>query len=485
MLFNSLEFLLFFPLVTVLYFVFPTRFRWVLLLAASCYFYMAFVPIYIIILGTTIVIDYFAGIQIEKSEGKRRKSILLLSLVCNIGILFVFKYYNFINTNLSFLTDTFGVANSLPFLTILLPIGLSFHTFQAMSYTLEVYYGRQKAERHFGIYALYVMFYPQLVAGPIERPQNILHQLKEHHPFNYENVKAGLLLMAWGMFKKVVIADRLAMFVNTVYGDPTSFSSTSMLVATLFFSLQIYCDFSGYSDIAIGSAQVMGIKLMTNFNKPYGSRSVSEFWTRWHISLSSWFRDYVYIPLGGNRVVTWRRYYNLLIVFLLSGLWHGANWTFVVWGLLHAVFLISGLMTKSLQDRASSTLERRGLSYVNSFIHIAFTFLLVTFAWAFFRAANTTEAVFILKQAVSASIHFDGPALLDDLVRAGLGLNYFLLSIFLVVLLLVIHNLSINSVPEWIRGQTPVYRWTLYYMLLLSMILFGIYERSQFIYFQF
>ncbi|OFZ56311.1 MAG: alginate O-acetyltransferase, partial [Bacteroidetes bacterium RIFCSPHIGHO2_02_FULL_44_7] len=319
MLFNSLQFLIFFPTVTTLYFILPHRFRWFLLLIASCIFYMAFIPAYILILLVTIVVDYIAGILIEKSQGKKRKLYLLISIVANIGFLAFFKYYNFASTNLTELAQFLHWNYSVPVLSIILPIGLSFHTFQAMSYTIEVYRGKQVAERHFGIYALYVLFYPQLVAGPIERPQNLLHQFREEHSFDYRRVTDGLKLMLWGLFKKVVIADRAAVFVDTVFNSPGDFQGVSFIIAAALFSFQIYCDFSGYSDIAIGAAQVMGFKLMDNFNRPYFSKSIAEFWKRWHISLSTWFKDYLYIPLGGNRVGKPRWYFNLFFVFLLSG----------------------------------------------------------------------------------------------------------------------------------------------------------------------
>jgi D-alanyl-lipoteichoic acid acyltransferase DltB (MBOAT superfamily) len=257
---------------------------------------MYFVPIYIVILMGTIVIDYIAGIFIEKNEGKKRKAFLILSLIANIGVLAVFKYYNFFTENVNYIFSLNNFSVKLPYLSILLPIGLSFHTFQAMSYTIEVYRGNQKAEYNFGIYALYVMFYPQLVAGPIERPQNVLHQFYEKHHFDYNNAVTGLRLMLWGMFKKVVIADRLSQTTDAVFNNPGEYSATSIFIATIFFSFQIYCDFSGYSDIAIGSARVMGYRLMLNFNRPYNAKTITEFWRRWHISLSTWFKDYLYIP---------------------------------------------------------------------------------------------------------------------------------------------------------------------------------------------
>jgi len=350
MLFNSFEFLIFFIIVTSLYFSIPHKFRWALLLFASCVFYMFFIPAYILILIFTIVIDYFAGILIENAVGKKRKHFLWLSLAANIGVLAFFKYYNFFNENLTEILSVSGTKNPIPYLNIILPIGLSFHTFQAMSYTIEVYRNHQKAERHFGIYALYVLFYPQLVAGPIERPQNLLHQFREKHFFEYNRVVDGLKLMAWGLFKKVVIADRLAAMVDVVYDDPSHHFGLQVIIATVFFAFQIYCDFSGYSDMAIGAARIMGFKLMTNFNRPYFSKSISEFWKRWHISLSTWFRDYLYIQLGGNKVVRSRWYFNLFITFVISGLWHGANWTYIIWESLHGAYLIFALVTKNWRN---------------------------------------------------------------------------------------------------------------------------------------
>jgi alginate O-acetyltransferase complex protein AlgI len=301
MLFNSIDFLIFFPAVTILYFLLPHKFRWSLLLVSSCVFYMFFIPKYIIILAFTITIDYFAGIFLEKIKEDKRRIFLIISIISNIGILFVFKYFNFFNFNIHKVAEFLHWNYSFEGLKIILPIGLSFHTFQSLSYIIEIYIGKQKAEKNFGIFALYVMFYPQLVAGPIERPQNVLHQFHEKHSFDFEQLVDGLKIILWGLFKKVVIADRLSLFVNQVYGNPESHKGIQFIIATIFFGFQIYCDFSGYSDIAIGSAKVMGFKLMVNFNRPYLSKSISEFWTRWHISLSSWFRDYVYIPLGGNR----------------------------------------------------------------------------------------------------------------------------------------------------------------------------------------
>jgi len=401
MLFNSAAFLIFFPVVTTAYFLLPHRFRWTLLLAASCYFYMAFIPKYIFILAITITVDYFAGLGLEKFEGRKKRWILMASIVTNIGMLAFFKYFNFANENLAMLAKFIGWNYPLHTLSIILPIGLSFHTFQSLSYTIEVYRGTQKAERHFGYLALYVMYYPQLVAGPIERPQNILHQLHTEQRFDYQRVTDGLKWMAWGMFKKVVVADRMVLFVNPVYNYPTHHNGPALVFATLAFAIQIYCDFSGYSDIALGSAQLMGVKLMKNFDHPYFARSISEFWRRWHISLSTWFRDYVYIPLGGNRVAKPRWAFNLFITFLISGLWHGADWTYIIWGALHGSYFVLSALTEPFWKHLSALMRLDRLPRLKIAISTLMTFSLVTFAWIFFRSATLTDALYIVRHLVS------------------------------------------------------------------------------------
>lgn len=445
---------------------------------------MAFVPLYILILGFTIVIDYFAGIFLEESHGKRKRIFLIASLIANIGVLAIFKYYNFINENFSFLLHGFGLENPIPYLSIILPIGLSFHTFQAMSYTIEVYRGHQKAERNFGIYALYVMFYPQLVAGPIERPQNLLHQFRAKYDFDYDRVTSGLRLMGWGLFKKVVIADRLAIVVDTVYNNPQGYNSLSLIIATVFFSFQIFCDFSGYSDMAIGAARVMGFKLMTNFDKPYQSKSIHEFWKRWHISLSTWFRDYLYISIGGNRVTIPRWYLNLFIVFLVSGLWHGANWTFIVWGALHGFYLVFAIITKDVRERINRFLFLDKLS----FLPVLTTFVLVAFAWVFFRAENISTAFYIIETSVTGfpqivSSIFQGQPVFEYL---GLSFRQMLLSVFLIILLETVHVVQNRIDIGRFFMRRPVYvRWAVYYALILIIIFYGVFENRQFIYFQF
>ena len=477
MLFNSLSFLLFFPVVTILYFLLPHKTRWFLLLSASCFFYMFFKPVYILILFFTIVIDYFAGILIEKEiEPHKRKKYLIASLIANIGVLAIFKYYNFINSNIDGLVNYFGYTNPIPYLNILLPIGLSFHTFQAMSYTLEVYNRKQKAEHHFGIYALYVMYYPQLVAGPIERPQNMLHQFYVKQYFDLERTREGLKLIIWGLFKKIVIADRLALCVNEVFNNVHYYQGGPLLLAVFFFTFQIYCDFSGYSDIARGCSKVMGIELMKNFNAPYLARSIKEFWSRWHISLSTWFRDYLYIPLGGNKGTRFKVYKNIFIVFLVSGLWHGANWTFIIWGLIHAFFNIFGIANKKRFDSWLSAYK--GLRIFKSFFAWATTFLIVSLAWIFFRANNLNDAFYVFKNAPKIDIrHF---------ISIPIFSYFYYISCFVFILLLFIveyynEHAGINRLLLKSSKLTFAY----FSILFLLIYIFGVFEKQSFIYFQF
>lgn len=493
MLFNSIDFLIFFSVVIPLYFILPYRFRVLMLLLASCYFYMFFVPIYIVILFSTIVIDYFAGILIEKSEGKKRKAFLLLSLIANIGILSYFKYFNFLNENLTLLLHSLHVNNTIPNLSILLPIGLSFHTFQAMSYTIEVYRRKQQSERNFITYALYVMFFPQLVAGPIERPQNLLHQFKEKHTFDYCRVTSGLKLMAWGLFKKVVIADRLSSMVGFVYDNPTIFNGLPIVLSTIFFSIQIYCDFSGYSDIAIGSARIMGIDLMKNFDRPYASRSIPEFWRRWHISLSTWFKDYLYIPLGGNKRKRGRVFLNLMIVFLISGLWHGASWNFIIWGAIHGSLIIlymifSGLF-KSKNEKVINWVQR----FFKNAISIVIVFCLTSIAWIFFRARTFDDAKYLLNHLPR---DFSGQLIrmktftLDEWIsHVYLGtsrVNFIIAVSGIIVLLLIEYFQAKFNLVRRISSSIPVVRFSAYAILLLVILYFGVFDKNiQFIYFQF
>jgi alginate O-acetyltransferase complex protein AlgI len=484
MLFNSFHFLIFFSVVFFFYFAIPHTYRWLLLLLSSCYFYMAFIPIYILILGFTIVVDYFAGIFIEKTKGKIRKVFLITSLIANIGVLVIFKYYNFFNENLTLLLHGFALTNPFPFLSILLPIGLSFHTFQAMSYTIEVYRENHHAEHHFGIYALYVMFFPQLVAGPIERPGNLLHQFREKHNFDYERVTDGLRLMAWGLFKKVVIADRLAVVVDTVNAHPQLYNSLSLIISAIFFAFQVYCDFSGYSDIAIGAARVMGFTLMKNFNFPYCARTFSEFWRRWHISLSSWFRDYLYFSMGGNRVTVLKWCFNIFVVFLISGLWHGANWTYIIFGALQGFFVVFGMRTQNIRNKWR---EKLYLHKITSLQYVT-TFLLFALSLIIFRANNIHDAFYMEYHLFSGIPNLFSCLVHHQSVFQNLGVNKieFSLSLFLIILLECIQYMQRRiNVVQFIKEKPMYVRWALYYFIFAAIIFLGVFENRQFIYFQF
>jgi alginate O-acetyltransferase complex protein AlgI len=470
MLFNSQAFLLFFPLVTLLYYFLPHRFRWLLLLVASCVFYMFFIPYYIIILFITILIDYFAGIWIERSTGRARTWYLWVSIVSTCLVLFVFKYYNFFIDNFNGIARLLDWHYSIEALKIILPIGLSFHTFQSLSYVVEVYRGNQKAETDFGIYSLYVMYYPQLVAGPIERPQNLLHQFKREHTFKFQNFYRGLRLMLYGFFMKLVVADRLSIYVDAVYNNNGQHTGTSLALATFFFAFQIYCDFAGYSSIAIGASRMMGIALMTNFRRPYLSSSISEFWRRWHISLSTWFKDYLYISLGGSRVKSAaRRYGNLLITFLVSGFWHGANWTFVIWGGLNGAYLIA---ENSLQSTRLGRLAQR----LPRIFKVVYVFMLIGFSWIFFRSTSVTEATAIIGKIMTLHGKLFVPPDPEILIYCFLGV--FFISVIEIFYEAVYRRRKLSRIYTSLN-----YGFMLF--LIISIALLGVFNGGQFIYFQF
>lgn len=489
MLFNTLEFLLFFPTVVLLYFITPFKKRWLVLLIVSYYFYMSWKVEYALLLVISTLVDFYCGKQMAKYvERKRRKPFLYLSILTNLGILFTFKYFNFFTEAISDTGNLLGIEVYSPVHNLILPIGISFYTFQTMSYSIDIYYGRIKPETRLGIFALFVTFFPQLVAGPIERAGNLLSQFKQKHYFNYDRVTAGLKLMAWGMFKKVVIADNLALLVNPVYNNPSDYEGISLIIATIFFAFQIFCDFSGYSDIAIGAARVMGFKLMENFRRPYHAKSIAEFWSRWHISLSTWFRDYVYIPLGGNRVIKWRWYYNLFITFLVSGLWHGANWTFVVWGALHGFYLIFAIITEKSRNRISQYLGLNNYPRLNKWLQSITVFILVCFSWIFFRATNISEAFYIIHHSVTGigniadifSGQYAHVLLLDQ------GKNIFIVSVMGIMVMEMVHWLQRKGSVTQMLSLKPVwFRWSMYYIYILAVLLFGEFGQEEFIYFQF
>jgi len=480
MLFNSLEFIVFFPLVVAAYFALNPRYRWVLLLLASYYFYMCWNYKYIVLILFSTVVDYAAARLMYKSETKKRKRLfLILSLFSNLGLLFFFKYFSFFGENINALFDQVNIFYNVPAYDFLLPVGISFYTFQTLSYTIDVYKGARKPEYHIGKFALYVAFFPQLVAGPIERSSRLLPQFHKAHKFEYERVKNGIILMVWGFFKKVVIADRLSEYVNEVYNNPEVYGGFQDLIATFFFGSQIYCDFSGYSDIAIGSAMVLGYDLMTNFRRPYLSRSIREFWGRWHISLSTWFRDYLYIPLGGNRVVKWRWYYNLFITFLISGLWHGANWTFVAWGALHGAYLVLAILTTKFRDSYSQSTGLSNIKWLGNFLNLIWTFGLVYFAWIFFRANNLSDAIHFITNIFDFSTYNMDVQLFH--FKADFYLSFVLIGFLAFVEILQEKYNLIQRLTQ----QKAVVKWLLFFVILGSIFILGKWDESDFLYFQF
>ena len=441
---------------------------------------MAFIPVYILILLVTILIDYFAGIYLERVQDHgRKKALLWLSIFSTCTVLFVFKYYDFFTGSFVGVAGLFGWHLPHRAISIILPIGLSFHTFQSLSYVVEVYRGKQKAEHNFIVYATYVMFFPQLVAGPIERPQNLIHQFWDRHAFQYSNITEGLRRMAWGFFKKLVVADRLALYVSDVYSAPRNFNGLQLTLATFFFAYQIYCDFSGYTDIAIGAAQVMGFRLMENFNTPYYSRSVSEFWGRWHISLSTWFRDYLYIPLGGNRVGEQRYIANLMITFCVSGLWHGANWTYVVWGFVNGLYLVAGSATKNWRNRFWNSIGLHEGTAARRAIMLSTTFLLTCVAWIIFRARTIGDAGYIFTH-LGSGWNFDHIATQQFFLRQ-------LPVAFAAILALEVGQLwnKLVSIPSLVVKMPTAARWALYTGFVITVVMLGVYKKMQFIYFQF
>jgi len=484
MLFNSIQFLIFFPIVVSVFFALPHRSREIFLFIASYYFYMCWRPAYIVVIVFITLLDYFAGRMLESATDERtRKFFLGLSIVGNFGLLFVFKYFDFFGGALSDAMRPLRLFGDVPVLHFALPIGLSFHTFQAVSYTIEVYRRRVPAERNLLDYALYVSFFPQMVAGPIERPYHLLPQFKTPKRIEFDAVRSGLELALWGFFKKVVVADRLAGFVNVVYAAPHAYSGPTLTLATIFFAIQIYCDFSGYSDIAIGCARIMGFELMTNFRQPYFAQSIEEFWHRWHISLSTWFRDYLYIPLGGNRVSTARWCANIMIVFTFSGLWHGANWTFVLWGTLHGAFYLIARLTARMRHAIAQALGEQSMPRVFAGWRILFTFALVTFAWVFFRAQSLSDAMYVVTHFYRMG-NFHLKEL--DVFHVGLVRSDLLTSVILAAIALIVESLIANqNVTARNLWQMRPMRWALYYACAYSIIFYGVFERLEFIYFRF
>ena len=482
--FISFEFILFAALVIPLYFRLRFRLRWLLLLGASYIFYANWRPGYVLLIVFSTVVDYLVAIGLQAKPLQRkfqRRILLACSVAANLSVLFIFKYADFFNQTVAGIAEVLGAHWQVESLELLLPVGISFYTFQSMAYSFDVYRGRLRADNHFGIFATYVAFFPQLVAGPIERATNMLPQFRQKFSFDYARVVGGLRLVLWGAFKKVVVADRLAIYVNAVYGDVESYRGLSLILATIFFAFQIYCDFSAYSDVAIGVARVLGFKLMDNFRRPYLATSLRDFWRRWHISLSTWFRDYVYIGLGGNRKGLRRQIGNLLLVFALSGLWHGANWTFLLWGLYHGMIVALEVLGRA---RLVSRLPHGGFGYVCSLIY---SFSLVTIGWVLFRATSVADIGYIVRHSLDVSGGF--AALTDPFAAAFLPQRVeFLLSFLLIALVLFSDMLDerFGLMPYFAKLPVMV-RWLAYNFFVTCIVLTSFFGNvnEEFYYFQF
>lgn len=507
MLFNSLSFLVFFPIVVLLYYVIPKKGRYLWLLVASFYFYMSWNPTYALLMAFSIIVTYFSGLGIDHCDkkcdasddaslakyAKQKKWIVAISFIINLAILVFFKYFDFLLRNMNSVLSLFHIATLRKPFDVLLPVGISFYTFQALSYTVDVYRKEMPAEKNILKYALFVSFFPQLVAGPIERSPNLLTQINDvplGKPFEYKRVVNGLVMMLYGFFLKMVIADRISIVVNTVYDQYYVFGAIELIAATVAFAVQIYCDFASYSTIAIGAAEVMGFSLMENFNAPYFARSIQEFWRRWHISLSTWFKDYLYIPLGGNRCSPARKYFNIMVTFITSGLWHGASWSFLIWGFLHGAYQIIGSLLKPVKkwfiDKFKVNTECASYKGLQMFI----TFVLVCIAWVFFRANSISDALGIYERLFT---RFNPWALFDSTLYT-LGLNRFesnvlFISIGIMLLVDTIRYRKSQRFDTFLESQNLWFRWFAAVGLLVLVLIYGKYgsgfDAQQFIYFQF
>ena len=494
MLFNSLDFLIFFPVVVLIYFIIPRKIRYIWLLVASYYFYMCWNTKYALLIGISTLITYISGLIIGKCQkGWSKKLVVALSFISNLGILVFYKYFDFILENINVVLgkcDMQLVSN--PF-DIILPVGISFYTFQALSYTVDVYRKEIEPEKNPLKYALFVSFFPQLVAGPIERSKNLLNQMKNIENikiWNYDRVANGFILMVFGMFQKMVIADRVSIFVDTVYNNLHAVGTMETVFAAIGFSIQIYCDFAAYSTIAIGAAKVMGFELMENFDTPYFAASIKEFWRRWHISLSSWFKDYLYIPLGGNRKGKIRKYFNLMVTFLVSGLWHGASWNYVIWGGLHGIYQVFGEILAPVRKKLVKVFKVNDGVFSYKLGQILFTFSLTSLTWVFFRAETIREALYFFKRMFTVWnpwVFFN-----EGLYEYGLDrveVNILFAALFVLLLAEFLKYFKKQRISEFLMEQNLWFRWIVVIGMIVACVVYGEYgisfDSNQFIYFQF
>ena len=491
MLFNSFHFIIFFPIVVIIYFLIPRKIRYIWLLLCSYFIYSFNNYNHTIILILSTILTYFTGIILEKILNKKyirekyKKILLFLSIILNLLLLIVFKYLPFITDNIN---NIFKLDLNISKFNIFLPIGISFYTFQTLSYIIDIYNGKTKAEKNFLKYALFVSFFPQLVAGPIERSSDLFKQFNKKHKFDFKNIKNGILLILWGFFLKLVIADRTALFVNQVYNNIDLYDGLYLVIATILFSFQIYTDFNGYTSIARGSAKLMGFNLSENFNAPYLSKNVTEFWKKWHITLSNWFRDYIYIPLGGNKKGKISKYFNIFIVFIISGLWHGANWNFIVWGILNGLYIIIEQITIPIKEYIIKYFNINTKSFSHKLLLRIKTFCFITFSWIFFRASSLKTAFKIIKKIFKYN-----PIILYDnsIYKLGIYQMEFRFLNYMLIILLFVDILKYKKVDilKKISEQGIWLRFFIYLFLLWIILMFGIYgveyDENSFVYFQF
>lgn len=504
MLFNSVDFLIFFPIILSIYFFIPKKVRYLWLLIVSYYFYMSWDPRYVLCLGFSTLITYLAGIFIGRrrdlqeqnpaSQGKGAEKLLfIICLVLNLSTLAVFKYAGFVMENVTALFNHFQIAVSEPSLNLILPVGISFFTFQTAGYLIDVYRGDRQAEKNVLKYALFVSFFPNVLSGPIERASNMLPQInqcKNLKLWDYGRVTTGAVYMLWGYFLKMVVADRTALLVNTVYGNYRMYGSTALITATVFFAIQIYCDFASYSYLALGAAKILGFNIIQNFEAPYFSKSISEFWRRWHISLSSWLRDYLYIPLGGNRKGKARKYLNTIIVFFVSGIWHGANWGYIVWGLLHGAYIVIGEITRPFRKKAADRLHFKTETFSHRLMQTAVTFFLVCFSWIFFKTEELGAAIEVIRRMI---VKWDPWTLFDGtLYTWGLAEKDFRITLFTIILLLAadyIKKKKNESLITILNRQNIWFRWGIYLFICGAIFVWGQYgaghDPQAFLYFSF
>ena len=478
MLFNSLSYAIFLPIVFFLYWIFPSKYRWVLLLIASYWFYMGWNPQYVFLIFITTLVSYTSGIIIYRSNSKAiKKCTLVCSFMTCFGILFIFKYLNFFSHSVSVLLKAINLCITPITTNLLLPVGISFYTFQTVSYIIDIYKGEAEPEYHFGKYAVFVSFFPQLVAGPIERTNDLLPQIKNMPTFSYSQATYGIKLMTWGFFKKMVVADTISMYTLKVFESPRDYHGFALLLSSFLFSFQIYCDFSGYSDIAVGTAKLFGVNLTKNFKSPYFSQSITDFWRRWHISLSTWFRDYVYIPMGGNRKGIVRRHINIIVTFLLSGLWHGADWKFVLWGGAHGTCQILESIVQPYRSKKNTIFLRM--------VRISITFVICTVAWALFASKSLNDACFIVMNSLNG-IANPYIYLINGFKELGIGKIPAFTICFSILLLVIFDCVSLKKdCISIVSDLPPIKRHVIYISLLLLIIFFKASTPAEFVYFQF